>query len=41
LPVWAVGADWAGHGGAESTDMEIDRRHGLIFVYMNMSIFID
>ncbi|MGD0814784.1 MAG: serine hydrolase domain-containing protein [Verrucomicrobiota bacterium] len=31
---WAVGTDWAGHGGAESTNMEIDRKHGLIFVYM-------
>jgi CubicO group peptidase (beta-lactamase class C family) len=31
---WAVGPDSAGHGGAESTNMEINRRNGLIFVYM-------
>jgi CubicO group peptidase (beta-lactamase class C family) len=31
---WAVGPDWTGHGGAESTNMEIDRKHGLIFIYM-------
>jgi CubicO group peptidase (beta-lactamase class C family) len=31
---WSVGADWTGHGGAESTNMEIDRKHGLIFIYM-------
>jgi CubicO group peptidase (beta-lactamase class C family) len=31
---WAVGPGWAGHGGAESTNMEIDRQHGLIFIFM-------
>jgi CubicO group peptidase (beta-lactamase class C family) len=31
---WGVGPDWTGHGGAESTNMEIDRRKGLIFVFM-------
>jgi len=31
---WSVGTDWTGHGGAESTNMEIDRKHGLIFIYM-------
>jgi CubicO group peptidase (beta-lactamase class C family) len=31
---WAVGRDWTGHGGAESTNMEINRRLGLIFIFM-------
>jgi CubicO group peptidase (beta-lactamase class C family) len=31
---WAVGPNWTGHGGAESTNMEIDRQYGLIFVFM-------
>jgi CubicO group peptidase (beta-lactamase class C family) len=31
---WAVGPDWTGHGGAESTNMEVNRRFGLIFVFM-------
>jgi CubicO group peptidase (beta-lactamase class C family) len=31
---WAVGPGWTGHGGAESTNMEIDRQHGLIFIFM-------
>lgn len=31
---WAVGPDWTGHGGAESTNMEINRQYGLIFVFM-------
>jgi CubicO group peptidase (beta-lactamase class C family) len=31
---WSVGADTTGHGGAESTNMEINRKHGLVFVWM-------
>ena len=31
---WAVGPDWTGHGGAYSTNMEINRERGLIFIYM-------
>jgi CubicO group peptidase (beta-lactamase class C family) len=31
---WAVGPDWTGHGGAESTNMEINRQNGLIFIFM-------
>ena len=31
---FAVGSDWCGHGGAYATNMEIDRQHGLIFVWM-------
>ncbi|HUD46706.1 MAG TPA: serine hydrolase domain-containing protein [Candidatus Baltobacteraceae bacterium] len=31
---WAVGPEGASHGGAESTNMEINRRYGLIFVFM-------
>ncbi len=31
---WGVGPGWTGHGGAESTNMEIDREHGLILVFM-------
>jgi CubicO group peptidase (beta-lactamase class C family) len=31
---WAVGKTWCGHGGAYSTDMMIDREHGLILVWM-------
>ena len=31
---FAVGADWCGHGGAHATNMQIDRRRGLVFVWM-------
>jgi CubicO group peptidase (beta-lactamase class C family) len=31
---FAVGADWCGHGGAYATNMQIDRRRGLVFVWM-------
>jgi CubicO group peptidase (beta-lactamase class C family) len=31
---WAVGTELIGHGGAESTNMEINRKHGLIFIFM-------
>jgi CubicO group peptidase (beta-lactamase class C family) len=31
---WSVRPDSTGHGGAESTDMEVNRKHGLIFVWM-------
>ena len=31
---WAVGSDWTGHGGAESTNMEINRKHGLVLIWM-------
>jgi len=31
---WGVGDGWCGHGGAYSTNMTIDTRHGLIFVYL-------
>ncbi len=31
---WTVGPGWAGHGGAEATNMEINRESGLIFVFM-------
>jgi CubicO group peptidase (beta-lactamase class C family) len=31
---WAAGPDWTGHGGAESTNMEINRKYGLIFIFM-------
>jgi CubicO group peptidase (beta-lactamase class C family) len=31
---WSAGSDWTGHGGAESTNMEINRKHGLIFIWM-------
>jgi CubicO group peptidase (beta-lactamase class C family) len=31
---WAVGTTWCGHGGAYSTDMMIDREHGLIMVWL-------
>jgi CubicO group peptidase (beta-lactamase class C family) len=31
---WAVGPDWTGHGGAESTNMEVNWRFGFIFIYM-------
>jgi CubicO group peptidase (beta-lactamase class C family) len=31
---WSVSEDAAGHGGAESTDMEINRKYGLIFIWM-------
>jgi CubicO group peptidase (beta-lactamase class C family) len=30
----AVGADWCGHGGAYATNMKIDRRRGLVLVWM-------
>ena len=30
----AVGDGWFGHGGAHSTNMHIDQRHGLVFVWM-------
>ena len=29
-----VGDGWFGHGGAHSTNMHIDQRHGLVFVWM-------
>ena len=31
---WGVGPGWTGHGGAESTNMEINRQSGLIFIFM-------
>ena len=31
---WSVGSYWTGHGGAEATNMEINRKNGLIFVWM-------
>jgi CubicO group peptidase (beta-lactamase class C family) len=31
---WAVGGDTFGHGGAFATDMMIDKRRGLIEVYL-------
>jgi CubicO group peptidase (beta-lactamase class C family) len=31
---WSVGGDTFGHGGAYSTDMTVDRKQGLVFVYM-------
>lgn len=31
---WAVGPDFAGHGGAHATNMEVRRTNGLIFVWM-------
>jgi CubicO group peptidase (beta-lactamase class C family) len=31
---FAVGTDWCGHGGAYATNMQIDRRRGLVFVWM-------
>jgi CubicO group peptidase (beta-lactamase class C family) len=31
---WAAGAETTGHGGAESTNMEINRKYGLVFVWM-------
>jgi CubicO group peptidase (beta-lactamase class C family) len=30
----SVGPDWFGHGGAHSTNMQIDRKRGLIFIWM-------
>ena len=30
----SVGPDWSGHGGAHSTNMQIDRKRGLIFIWM-------
>jgi len=29
-----VGTDWCGHGGAYATNMQIDRRRGLVLVWM-------
>jgi CubicO group peptidase (beta-lactamase class C family) len=31
---WSVSPDSTGHGGAESTNMEVKRKHGLIFIWM-------
>lgn len=31
---WAAGPESIGHGGAESTNMEINRKNGLIFIFM-------
>jgi hypothetical protein len=31
---FSVGADSCGHGGAYSTNMQIDRRRGLVLVWM-------
>jgi CubicO group peptidase (beta-lactamase class C family) len=31
---FATGPDWCGHGGAYATNMHIDRKHGLIFIWM-------
>lgn len=31
---WAVSPDGAGHGGAFATDMSVDKKHGLVLVYM-------
>jgi CubicO group peptidase (beta-lactamase class C family) len=31
---FAVGPDWCGHGGAYATNMQIDRKRGLVFVWM-------
>lgn len=31
---WATGPDWFGHGGAQSTNMTIDAKRGLIYVWM-------
>jgi CubicO group peptidase (beta-lactamase class C family) len=31
---FAVGTDWCGHGGAYATNMQIDRRRGLVLVWM-------
>ncbi len=31
---WATGDNWCGHGGAFSTNMTLDRQHGLIFVWL-------
>ena len=31
---WAVGKDSCGHGGAYSTNMQIDTAHGLIYVFL-------
>lgn len=31
---WAVDPDGAGHGGAFSTNLSVDTKHGLVFVYM-------
>lgn len=31
---WAAGPTWAGHGGAQATNMSIDREHGVINVFL-------
>jgi CubicO group peptidase (beta-lactamase class C family) len=31
---FAVGTNWCGHGGAYATNMQIDQRRGLVFVWM-------
>lgn len=31
---FGVGPDWCGHGGAHATNMQIDRKHGLVLVWM-------
>jgi len=31
---FALGTDWCGHGGAYATNMQIDRRRGLVLVWM-------
>jgi len=31
---FAVGPDWCGHGGAQATNMKIDRAHNLVTVWM-------
>jgi CubicO group peptidase (beta-lactamase class C family) len=31
---WSAGGDTFGHGGAHATDMTIDVKHGLVYVYM-------
>ena len=31
---FAVGTDWCGHGGAYATNMQIDRKRGLVLVWM-------
>jgi CubicO group peptidase (beta-lactamase class C family) len=31
---FAVGTDWCGHGGAHATTMQVDRKRGLVLVWM-------
>jgi CubicO group peptidase (beta-lactamase class C family) len=31
---WAVGPGWFGHGGAYATNMTIDTKRGLVYVFM-------